>query len=283
MQNLFRRASFLFWQYPILWLPIVIVYPLVFGLNLLANKLTHAIILSVFTTHSVLGNAPEPIAPPTSLQTLKWLLLTKPIDWGTHLVAICLYACALVATGSMISAIRSAQKLLFGRIFSPLQRSLPSLVYFSLKLLIVIGILAVPFSLFTFVFFEKNGARYISIQNFSLVFGTLYSLAIGYFMAPAAVKFLRPHNSEAISSEKANIARISSVLAVIASGALSFITAQVRSSFLLKSANWSYLLYDALTSLISATPYIVLFIALSLLAENNGRDVELFGGELELT
>ena len=184
MRDLFRRASFLFWQHPILCLPIATVDPLVFGLNLLDQKMTRAIILNIVTSHSVLGNTPEPISPTTNLHTMKWLLLTKPIDWGTHLIALCLYVWALMTTAVIISTLRSRQKLSLSRIRSPLQQSFPCLVSFSLKLLIVIGIAAIPFMLFTFVFFERSGARYVSIQNFSLVISAIYSSAIAFFGLP---------------------------------------------------------------------------------------------------
>jgi hypothetical protein len=278
MRNLFRRASFLFWQYPILWLPIVIIDPLVLGLNLLDEKMTHAIILSLVTRHSVLGSTPEPTAS-TSFQIPTMLFLTKPVDWGTHLIALYLYVCAMMTIFTLISMLRSRQELSLSKILSPLQQSFSRLVFFSLKLLIVIGIAAIPFLLFTFVFFERNGARYISIQNFSLVIATLPTSAIAYFMAPAAMKLLRPHNFEAITPERTQLAKISAALAVVASDVLYFFAVQVRHSFVSRPTSWSGVPYEVVASLVSATPYIVLFIALSLLAEDDRTDNELFGGE----
>jgi hypothetical protein len=283
MRNLFRRVSFFFWQYPILWLPVAIVDPLVFSINLFAEKLTHAIILSVVTTHSVLSNTPDPITPLSNLQTLRWLLLTKPIDWGSHLLALCLYVCALMTTCSIVSTFRSKQKLSVRKILSPIQRSFRRLVYFSLKLLIVIGIAAIPFILITVFIFQKNGARYISIENFSIIFSTLGTSAIAYLMAPAAVKFLSSQNSETTPAETARQAKISAVLTVITSDALYFIAVQIRNSFFLRSAGWTNLLFPAVTSLISALPYIVLFIALSLLAAEDGQRAETFDDEPGLT
>ncbi len=282
MRNLFRRASFLFWQYPILWLPIVVVDPIVFCLNTFANKLNHAIILSVVTSHSVLGNTPEPIAP-SSFQTLKILLLTKPIDWGSHLIALCLYISAMMATFTLISALRSKQRFSLGSILYPLQQSFSRLVFFSLKLLIAIGIAALILSSVVVVFFQKNGTRFISTQNFGYFFATLALSAIAYLMAPAAVKFLRPHDSEAITPEIARQTKISAVLASIASAAIYFFAIQIRPSFSSRSTIWGGVLYEAIGSLVSATPYIVLFIALSLLAKNDEPDIELFGVEPELS
>jgi len=275
MRNLFRQTSFLFWQYPILWLPIVIVDPIVFCLNLFDHKVTHAIILSVVTKHSVLGGASEPIIP-TSFQTLKILFLTKPIDWGTHLVALYLYICAMMTILALTSALRSKQKLSPSRVLLPFQQSFPNVVFFSLKLLVAVGIAAIPFFIFTFVFFERNGARYVSVQNFSLVFSTLALSALAYFVAPAAVKLLRPHDSKMITPEKARQAGISAALAVIACDALYFFTMQIRPTFISRSTHWSGdFIYGAVASLVSAMPYTVLFIALSLLAKDDEPDTML--------
>jgi hypothetical protein len=200
MRNLFRRASSLFWQYPILWLPIVIADPLVLGLNLLDHKVTHAIILSLVTNHSVLGNAPEPIAA-TSFQTLKILLLTKPIDWGTHLIALCLYGCAMMAIFTLLSALRLRQQLSIGEVLYSLQKFFSRLMFFSLRLLIAIGIAAIPFTLLAIVFFQRNGARFVSTGTFSIALSAIFFSAIGYLAAPAALKLLHPQNSETLTPE----------------------------------------------------------------------------------
>ena len=73
------------------------------------------------------------------------------------------------------------------------------------------------------------------------------------------------------------------MLTVIASNALYFLAAHAKYSFISTHANWSGVFYEAITSLISAIPYIVLFIALSLLATDGEPDKELFGIEPELT
>jgi hypothetical protein len=283
MRNLFRRTSFFFWQYPILWLPVAIVDPIVFCFNLLDQKLTHGMILTLVTRHTVLGNAPESIVPSAS-QTLKIILLTKPINWGTHLVALCLYVSAMMTIFTLISALSSRQNLSFSRILLPLQHSFPRLVFFSLKLLIAIGFAAIPFLLVTVLFFEKTGVRYISIRTFSLIFSALACSAIAYLVAPEAVKLLRPHTSQPIASELAHQARISAALAVIACDILYFLATQTRPTFVSVSTRWiDDFIYEVVASLISATPYTVLFIALSLLAEDNERDAEPLAVESELT
>jgi hypothetical protein len=282
MRNLFRRTSFVFWQYPILWLPVAIVDPIVFCLNLLDRKLTHAMIFTLVTKHSVLGNAPEPIVP-SAFQTLKIILLTKPINWGTHLVALCLYVSAMMTILVCISAIYSEQKLSLRKIFFKLRQSISSLIFFSLKLLVAIGIATIPLFLFTAVFVAKNGTRYISIQHFGLILTTFAFSAIAYFAAPAAVKLLHTQDFEVTSAETTRQAGLSAVLAVIASYTLYFIAIQIKPTFIPISTNWSgNLIYEAAASLISATPYTVLFIALSLLAKDDVPATELLAAEPEL-
>jgi hypothetical protein len=282
MRNLFRRTSFVFWQYPILWLPIAIVDPIVFCLNMLDRKLTHAMILTLVTKHSVLGNAPEPIVPGT-FQTLKIVLLTKPIDWGTHLVALCLYVSAMMTIFVCISARYSEQRLSLRKIFFKLKQSIPSLIFFSLKLLVAIGIATIPLFLFIAIFVAKNGTRYLSIQRFSLIMTILAFAAFAYFAAPPAVKFLRTRDFEVITPETARKAGTSAALTIIICNAIYFIAAQIKPTFISISTNWSGdFIYEVVTSLVSATPYTVLFIALSLLAKDDVPATELLAGEPEL-
>jgi hypothetical protein len=282
MRNLFRRASFLFWQHPILWLPIVIVDPLVLYLNLLDKKLTHAIIFNVVTRYSVLG-APES-TPVTSLQTLKILFLTKPIDWGTHFISLCLYTCAMIAIFNLISALRLKQDLSRGTVLGPVQKSFTRLTFFSLKLLITIGIAAIPFIALTITFVQRNGALYVSTKTFGNALSTIFFSAIAYLFAPTALKLLRPENSETPAPETRLLAKISAVLTFIASAALYFLAEQIEPSFISRTPRWnSALVYETAASLVSATPYIVLFIALSLLANDAGSDDEFSVIEPELT
>jgi hypothetical protein len=284
MRNLFRRASFLYWQHPILWLPIAIVDPIIFFLNLLDDRLTRAIVLSVVTEHSVLSNTPEAISPISSQasRTLEWLLLTKPIDWATHLIAICLYACAMMTIFNLITALRSTQKLSLSKILLPLQRSFPGLVFFSLKLLIAIGIGAILL-ITVFVFFVRNAARYTSTQNLGLLFSVLAFSVLGYLTAPAAVKLLRPQDFGTITPETTRHARIFAALAVASSNILYFFATQIRPTFIsFSTPRTGALIYNVVTSVVSATPYTLLFIALSLIATGDEPDSELLGAEPEL-
>ncbi len=255
--------------------------PIVFCLNPLDHKLTHAIILNVATKHSVLGNTAEPITS-TTLQTATILFLTKPIDWVTHFVALCLYVSAMISVFSLLSALRFKQELSLSTILVPLQQSFGRLVAFSLKLLIVIGIGVIPFVIAITVFFRTNSTRFISIQTFSYVFAALSFSTIAYLISPQALKLLRPMNSEGIAPETARLAKISAVLTVITSIALFFTTVVIKPSFIPTSAPDGDLVYEMVASLVSATPYTVLFIALSLLARKDEPDSELLDTETEL-
>ena len=259
--------------------PVVVVDLAGFCLNLLQKKITSSIITSIVSSHSVLGTTPEPLNV-TGRITLEVVLLTKPIVWCTHLLKLCLYASAMVTIFILISMFSAKQQPSLDSIISSLRQSFSRLFVFSLKTLISIGIAAIVAFLSVFLFLQTHGTRLMSTRNFGYVLASLLFPAIAYVMAPAAINLLRPHGSEILPAEIVRNARLSAVLTVLASIALYFLTLQIEPSFISGSTPYGGTpLFEAIASTISAVPYIVLFIALSLLAKADEPSAELLGVE----
>jgi hypothetical protein len=101
MTNLFRRASYLFWQYPILWVPIFAADILDTLLKEVRPLITHALIQCVLQSHSVLSSVPDPLQA-SQQSTWKAAFLSAPIVWGSHFVGIVLYASAMTMTATLV-------------------------------------------------------------------------------------------------------------------------------------------------------------------------------------
>ena len=106
MRTIWRTTAYLFWQHPILWLPVILADLIAFCLRLLQGWMTHAVINSLLVEHSVLSSNPEP------LQTL-------PVAWAAAFGAsrllveflnLCLYATAMVAISILIPALIAQTK-----------------------------------------------------------------------------------------------------------------------------------------------------------------------------
>jgi hypothetical protein len=217
MRNLFRRSSFLFWQYPILWLPVGIADLAAFCLTQLETRLTHSIVARLVAGHSVLGNTPDPINI-GGLSIIKVALLTRPVVWGNHLLSLCLYTAAMIAISTLIPQLIAEGSSSSKRVLSILQKSGSSLVIFAFKILLLIGLAAIPLAVFAGLISHGSlrvpfyGAIIVPIYYAGFAAASLLSAAIGYLIAPSAITLLRHPAAEPISREAVRLARIAAVL-----------------------------------------------------------------------
>jgi len=264
MTNLFRRASHLFWQYPILWVPVFaadIVDTLLKEVRPLA---THALIQSVLQSHSVLSSVPDPLQA-SQLSTWKLALLSAPIVWGAHLVGIVLYASAMTMTATLVLMNPPTMAGLYKQ--NP-DRSFKDTLYFSLKVFAIIFLIGVPWTAIVGVvsmMFPRS--RLIWGGDFAILFGVVFTVVVAYFITPTAIRLLRKPGTEPVNVDLMRPARAFAVLTVIASGLLYRLTLGTESTFLARpTPRIGILSFDAVASLAGAIPYILLFIALTLVA-----------------
>jgi hypothetical protein len=264
MINLFRRASYLFWQYPILWVPVFVADILVTLLKEVRPLVTRALIQGVLESHSVLSSVPEPLrADPQS--TLKVAFLSAPIVWGVNLVGIVLYALAMTMTATLVlmnpATIRGLHK-------QTLDRSFRDTLFFSLKIFaIVVLIGALYTAIVCLVSVTFPGSRFIWGGELGTLLGIAFTAVIAYFMTPTAIRLLKKPTNEPVNVDLIRPARVFAVLSVIASGLLYRLTVSTESTFLSRSTpRIGVLSFDAVASLVCATPYILLFIALTISA-----------------
>jgi hypothetical protein len=264
MTNLFRRASYLFWQYPMLWVPVFAADIVDTLLKEVRPLVTHALIQSVLQSHSVLSSVPDPLQA-SQLSTWKVALLAAPIEWGAYFVGIVLYASAMTMTATLVLMNPPTMAGLYKQ--NP-DRSFKDTLFFSLKVFAIIVLIG--FSWTTIVGLISTRfprSRLIWGGDFGILFGIVFTVVVAYFITPAAIRLLRKPRTDPANAELIRPARAFAVLTVIASGLLYRLTLGTESTFLARSTPRTGILsFDAVASLVGAFPYILLFIALTLVA-----------------
>ena len=267
MRTIWRTTAYLFWQHPILWLPVILADLIAFCLRLLQGWMTHAVINSLLVEHSVLSSNPEP------LQTL-------PVAWAAAFGAsrllveflnLCLYATAMVAISILIPALIAQTKKPWQQVPVAVKRLRVQTLLLSMK---IFGMLLVAMflniELMAYLprlhFFQMqstfDGLRDQSIALIAVLFG-----AIAWLLAPSAVAILRPPESLPRDASSLRQGRNFAAISVLASVAIYFLTTVVAPSFvpLLRIA-FGMQFFWAVASAASALPYIPLFIAFYLIA-----------------
>jgi hypothetical protein len=264
MTNLFRRASYLFWQFPVLWVPVFAADILDILLKEVRPLVTRALIQSVLESHSVLSSVPDPLRT-GQLSTWKVAFLSAPIIWGSHFVGIVLYASAMTMTATLVLMNPPAIRGLYKQ--NP-DRSFKDTLFFSLKVFAIIFLIgAVYTAIVSLVSMRFPRSRLIWGGDFAILFGIAFTVVVAYFITPAAIRLLRKPTTEPVNVDLIRPARAFAVLTVIASGLLDRLTVATESTFLSRpTPRTGVLLFDAVTSLVGALPYILLFIALTLVA-----------------
>jgi hypothetical protein len=276
MRQIWRNVVHLFWQHPVLWLPLIFADLLAFCLGLVQRSLSHEIAVRFFDDHSVPGNTPEYSRQATNV--IPDQLLTASFGLVTQLLSICLYTAAFLITAQLVrlilqdlspnlwSAARSAT-LHLGAIFS-----------FSLKLFgwAIISALLLATPVYFFIF-QNHERRLMETPYFTHGLALLVAVCVAYFVTPAAIELLRSPTSQPVSPKVAWQGCGFSIPTVIVSQAIAFCAEIAERSFLSNSIRAQPIdiqAIHAIASLLSAFPYIFLFIALSLITISAAEDVD---------
>jgi hypothetical protein len=91
MRVVLQRTAYLFWQYPVLWLPVLVADPLKFWVILAGHRLAH---IASFATlhHSAISGALE---PPSGTRMIWFSTAGGIFIWGSNFIGVALYCFAL--------------------------------------------------------------------------------------------------------------------------------------------------------------------------------------------
>jgi hypothetical protein len=283
MRNLWRATTYLFWQYPILWLPVILADVITSCLKQIERWLHHQLLQHFLPwltqSYSVLG-PPEHLAP-TQATMFKFALLDTPLRLGIQFLGTLLLASAMVATAGLLRSISDTGRGNLNAAMPPFAVSNRRILVYALKLFALTTLL---FSFAAFLMVEAlNYQRTIvswlhlslkseiALERMNLpgyIASLLATLGIAYIMAPIAIQLLQPSDSNP-TPQQAKTARIAWLLTALVAIVLDFGVAQLEGSLLQQvhaTSNLAVFLFSGIASLIRTLPYIPLFIAFSLIA-----------------
>jgi hypothetical protein len=270
MRDLWRKTTALFWESPILWLPVVCADLLAFCFTRVQKLLTWQLINSFLLGHSALtGQAIPPVDQRAVI--IKAAILGGPFVWGTYFLNTCLYTAAFVITATLVRTLEQHLRpdlplvLLGSRTRRILVLSIKLLALWALAVALI-----VPTT--TLAQKWKFPATYLAP-----CFVVLASVSIAYCMAPSGISLLRDAQSRSVTAEYITWGRSFSILMVLASLAVGYFVPMVERSlfaspFLVRGI--PRLIIEAIASSVTAFPYVLLFISLSLIATNDSGGVE---------
>jgi hypothetical protein len=262
MISVWQRTVFLFWQYPILWLPVLVADFAAYWLAWLQQLLTHRIVLWIVQSgpHSVLGNIPAPIANQSST-IMKAALLSAPFVWGNYFLRIAFYTVALVITAKLIR--NRSQDPCSSLALSDFKGRIVPVLKFAVRVLALFAVAAILFFLLGSIGLLPQPQSSLS-SFFTAALIIFFSSAIGWILAPSAIRLLQAQSATPPVPTLKRSGRLYAVIAIAVSTTIAFaLQAVTRTTH--GPPLWITCV-AVFTSLIAAVPYIRLFIALALLA-----------------
>lgn len=272
VRQIWRETAALFWEYPVLWLPVLGADLTSFFLTWLQKYVRTKVIYHLLLgSASVFGQTRSLPGPSSNAPFGKAAMAGGLIQWSMYFTQILLYTLAFFMTAALVRKV-SRQKTEFVQTSIQFARSrLRAIFGLSLTLTALLGLLAI--SLGTLIVFAIMQA-----QRYMLHPGTevTYALAmpafcgIAYFVAPVAMRRIGAGELRSSTVESKKNGRIFAMLAVIASSLLGYFFRYIEGSFAAEPLFRSPAAFTTLSlivSLIVAFPYVVLFIALTLIVD----------------
>jgi len=264
MQRLCSRVAELLRSHPILWLPYVVAHLLAVGLWRLRG-LAQARIVHFFTTSgSVLGgDTGVPQSDPSALTRAFAAYL--PIGITSIVAVVYLFVIALLATATVVHSIerehRLDQKEMLGELVAEWRRAL----LFALRFLITL--VACAAALLTPTYYSL-----IQMHRWSLVRSVWFEAAmapiivgcVAWLVMPSAIRLLRGTTTP-VSAQQRTLGTIQTILAVEAGIAIGYLVPKFESAMLLDS-RWEAIALSVSNSVVANAPLAVLFVGLSVLA-----------------
>jgi hypothetical protein len=283
MRNLWSTTTSLLRHHPLLWLPVIVADVASFWLSwlerLIHTQLIEQVVIWLSQSHSVLGNTPDynSLTPAVSA---KAQALTAPLVWTTRYLGICLYTAALIATAAIVYNLSEPEAAPLKQARSGIWTSRRRILIFSLKFFFlnaVVGILGawlLSWALQLQSLWEKTTSPSSTLQiaveksNLPVLLpALLLAAAIATIMAPVAVRLLQPKGVP-LTPQQAKSARHASLIVVAVAAALQVLIQQVEPYLFqhLGTATPTLLTVGFAVSLITAIPFVLLYVALSLIA-----------------
>lgn len=275
MKDLWRRTTELFWEFPILWLPLICADLSAFCLTTSREFAVNQIRTWILTPHSVLGDKLALTVGQAPL--FKFAVCTLPLIWGNFILNACIYTAAFVVTASLVRQVLREEKPELPNALKSLGAYPRRILMFSLKLLSIYVLVAIPVFLpatyLMVAVFHRN-----NVPVFSEAVTLPISILVAWLLAPAGIKLLQSQYSQRISDEAKRNGRILSMIVSGASVVIGCLSLQARHTIVNTADMFGGIqaqMIDASVSLLIAFAYVPLYIALTLLAVEDAQETGL--------
>ena len=267
MEELWRQATEMMSQRPVLWLPVLVADLLGFLLNLGATAMVRAAVLSRLQYHSALGGGT--MRAPMSAATLQHAqTLALVITWSSNFLRLLLYAAAFITTAALVRGFRS-------RVDKPVREILPALKQHATG---IVSLALQAFTLYAFAayLFSSLGRALIAHGHKGVLASGWVEIGAGFLLiavlaavlTPAAIRIFARHRPSSVDQRNGQLFALG--LAAVALVLGRFVESNLRSvRIVFEPARYALGLTG---SLIVALPYAVLFAGLGVLAWKTARE-----------
>jgi hypothetical protein len=279
MRELWHKTTALFWENPVLWLPVVCADLLAFCFTQLQKLLTWQLINSFLLSHSALtGQAIQPVDRHAVI--VKAAILGGSFVWGTYFLNTCLYTAAFVVTATLVRTLEQHLRPDLPLVLGSLRSRSRRMLVVSIKLLALYALAGLLLIQATTL------AQKWALPATYLIpcFLVLATVSFAYCMAPSGISLLRNAQSRSVTHEYITWGRSFSILMVLASFAIGYFAPMVERSLFaspLLARGFPRLMIEAIASSVAAFPYVLLFISLALIATIDAGDTERAHAELD--
>jgi hypothetical protein len=277
VRSLVDRVFSLLREHPIFALPVIAADLLSFA----AMHIQHALHQPLFTW--VFGNGNSVLATTRSPFVLtpenapKAALLTVPLVWGCYFLSICLYTGALLITSAFVRKVSNGESPNLRTALVDTVKNWRRSLLFSISMF---GALIVAAIVFGFLLATSMKVAWLAPRigrDFSYLTAALLEIAIVYLFTRPALKLL----SETGNSPSPAFARMAAyfgIIAIVTQLAFILVIDHIAPDSLFQQKTViSFLLREAVESLVGASPYIPLFVGLAVLAYSTQKVTSIRG------
>jgi hypothetical protein len=266
MTPLGRKVAFLFWQYPILWVPVLCADVTAYWLNILRSSLAHQMLVWFLPHASVFGNEPAPLTPASEHLALAFWL-TTPASWVFWTLSIGLYLTGMVFTARLAQMLLSDERTSLQLINRSVRQQLPRVALLSVIILMLYG-LGGALSASAYMLPGRQSPP--STRSIEAIGFFLY-LCFATILAPSLLRLLQPSNEQPLAPAYYRLARILAPCTIAAVFVLD-LSLPLANRIILEDSGThirpvSYLV-GMIESMLAAAPYIPLAIAFAILSTN---------------
>jgi hypothetical protein len=276
VRQVWRETTALFWEYPVLWLPIfgadLFSFFLMKGQKQVAHLVIYRLVLDAPSVLSGARRLPDPGDPSSHGLVLKAAVVGALFEWSAHFIQIVLYTIAFFIIVALVRKIQQRTELPFLSAIQLVRLKWPPIFGLSLRVLSLVVMFAILVGSVA-ITMARHALPEPYISGY--VFACAGFCAIAYLIAPVAMRRIAADNGHTPAAEQIRQGRIFALVMVITSCLLGYLLPYVAGSFerepIFHNA-YAVTALSAIGSLLTAAPYIVLFISLTLILDNKLTD-----------